>query len=37
MLLFAGGTVMVTERREDIQKNAEALKAVMGEWEMRMH
>ena len=28
---------MVTERKEDIQKNLEVLKAVVDEWEMRMH
>ena len=29
--------IMVSERKEDIQKNLEVLKGVTDEWEMRMH
>ena len=31
VLLFADDIVMVTERKEDMQKNLEVLKAAMGE------
>ena len=37
VILFADDIVMVTERKKDIQKNHEVLKAVMDGWEMRMH
>ena len=37
VLLFADDIVMVTERKEDTQKNLEVLKAAMEKWEMKMH
>ena len=37
VLLFADDIVMVTERKEDIQKNPEVLKAVVEKWGMKMH
>ena len=37
VLLFADDIVMVTERKEDIQRNLEMLKAAMDKWEMKMH
>ena len=37
VLLFADDIVMVTERKEDIQRNLEVLKAAMDKWEMKMH
>ena len=37
VLPFADVIVMVTERKEDIQKNLEVLKAVMEQWEVKMH
>ena len=29
--------IVVTERREDVRKHLEVLKAVMEKWEMKMH
>ena len=37
VLLFADDIVMVTERKEDIQRNLEVLKAAMNKWEIKMH
>ena len=37
VLLLADANVMVTERKEDMQKNLEVLKAAMKKWEMKMH
>ena len=37
VLMFAEDFVLVTERKEDMQKNLEVLKAVMDKWEMKMH
>ena len=37
VLLFVDDIVMVTERKEDIQRNLEVLKAAMDKWEMKMH
>ena len=37
VLLFADDIVMVTERKEKIQRNLEVLKAAMDKWEMKMH
>ena len=37
MLLFADDIVMVTERKENMQKNLDVLKAAMEKWEMKMH
>ena len=35
--LFAADIVIVTERKEDMQKNLAVLKADMEKWEMKMH
>ena len=35
--LFADDIVIVTERKEDMQKNLAVLKAAMEKWEMKMH
>ena len=37
VLLFADDVVMVTERKEDMQKSLEVLKAAMKKWEIKMH
>ena len=37
VLLFADDIVMVTESKEDIQRNLEVLKAAMEKWDMKMH
>ena len=37
MLLFADDIVMVTERKGNMQKNLDVLKAAMEKWEMKMH
>ena len=34
---FADDNVMVTERKEDMQKNLEVLKTAMKKWEMKIH
>ena len=37
VLLFADDIVMITESKEDMQKNLEVLKAAMGKWEMNIN
>ena len=37
VLLFADDIVMVTERKENMQKNLDVLKAAMEKWGMKMH
>ena len=37
VLLFADDIVMVTERKEDIQRNLEVLKVAMDKWVIKMH
>ena len=34
--IFTDDIVLVAERKEDMQKNLEVLKAVMDKWEMKM-
>ena len=37
MLLFADDVVMVTEKKDDMQRNLDEMKKVMEKWGMKMH
>ena len=37
MLLFADYIVIVTEKKDDIQRNLDEMKKVMDKWGMKMH
>ena len=37
MLLFTDDIVMVTEKKDDMQRNLDEMKKVMDKWGMKMH
>ena len=37
MLLFADDVVMVTEKKDDMQRNLDEMKKVMEKWGMKVH
>ena len=37
MLLFADGIVMVTGKKDDMQRNLDKMKKVMDKWGMKIH